>query len=246
MDTIDKIKHEIKMKDIKKTDLAKHLGVTPQRLNNWLLRKNIPFEYISQIAEFLGVSTDYLLNNKDNVKNKLEYLLNKKGKSQTDLANYLGVDLSTITAWKKRNSISKRYISKVAEYLNVSINFLLEDKNNEILEKIDLLLSKNNLTRSNLARDLNISPQRVNNWFSRKKIPFDFIPKIAKYFDINIDEFLNNKKTEKTEKTEKNIIYIKDLPPEIGAVVKYMLKLDENEKLEFMSCIFSRCKKEMK
>ena len=62
MNTIDKIKHEIKMKDIKKTDLAKHLGVTPQRLNNWLLRKNIPFEYISQIAEFLGVSTDYLLN----------------------------------------------------------------------------------------------------------------------------------------------------------------------------------------
>ena len=180
------------------------------------------------------------------IKEKLEFLLNKKGKSQTDLANYLGVDLSTITAWKKRNSISKRYISKVAEYLNVSINFLLEDKNNEILEKIDLLLSKNNLTRSNLARDLNISPQRVNNWFSRKKIPFDFIPKIAKYFDINIDEFLNNKKTEKTEKTEKNIIYIKDLPPEIGAVVKYMLKLDENEKLEFMSCIFSRCKKEMK
>ena len=65
MDTINKIKHEIKMKDIKKTDLAKHLGVTPQRLNNWLLRKNIPFEYISKIAEFLGVSTDYLLNNND-------------------------------------------------------------------------------------------------------------------------------------------------------------------------------------
>ena len=123
MDTIEKIKHEIKMKDIKKTDLAKHLGVTPQRLNNWLLRKNIPFEYISQIAEFLGVSTDYLLNDEN----------------------------------------------KIVAY------------NSPIIHN---------------------SPNS----------------------QISINEAINT------------------LPSEIGAVVKYMLKLDENERLEFMGCIFSRCK----
>ena len=188
---LEKINVLLAQKNLKKSDLARGIGMTPQRVNNWFSRKKLPFEYISQIAEFLGVSTDYLLNNKDNVKNKLEYLLNKKGKSQTDLANYLGVDLSTITAWKKRNSISKRYISKVAEFLGVSTDYLLNDNTQIIAHNSPIIHNSPNS-------------------------------------QISINEAINT------------------LPSEIGAVVKYMLKLNEDERLEFMSKVFSCGKKEQK
>lgn len=52
-----------------------------------------------------------------NIGEKLEFLLKKQNKTQAQLAKYLGVDVSTISAWKKRNSISKKYIPKVAEYI---------------------------------------------------------------------------------------------------------------------------------
>ena len=66
MNVTDKIKELIKLKDVKKKDLAEFLGVTPQRLNNWFLRKNIPTEFLPKVAEYLGVSTDYLLGNDSN------------------------------------------------------------------------------------------------------------------------------------------------------------------------------------
>ena len=59
-----------------------------------------------------------------------------------------------------------------------------------------------------------------------------------------IDKIKHEIKMKDIKKTEKNIIYIKDLPPEIGAVVKYMLKLNEDERLEFMSKVFSCGKKD--
>ena len=36
---------------------------------------------------------------------------------------------------------------------------------------------------------------------------------------------------------------INSLPPEVGAVVKYMMELNEKERLEFMTCAISNCKK---
>ena len=68
-----------------------------------------------------------------NIGEKLEFLLKKQNKTQAQLAKYLGVDVSTISAWKKRNSISKKYIPKVAEYLGVSTDYLLGNDSNTII-----------------------------------------------------------------------------------------------------------------
>jgi len=63
MNLTDKIKYEIKNRDIRKNKFAEYLGVTPQRLNNWFARGNLPVEFVPKIAEYLGVTTDYLMNN---------------------------------------------------------------------------------------------------------------------------------------------------------------------------------------
>lgn len=58
---------------------------------------------------------------------KIIMLLEQKDKSQKELTDYLGLEKSTFSAWKSGKSKSySKYISKIAEFLNVPINFLLE------------------------------------------------------------------------------------------------------------------------
>ena len=46
----------------KNKDLADHLGVTPQRVTDWKSGRILSYsKYMDKIAEFLGVSADYLL-----------------------------------------------------------------------------------------------------------------------------------------------------------------------------------------
>jgi len=64
---IENIKNLLQQKNKTKADLARFLEVTPQRLNNWFLRGNIPTDYVIQIAKFLNTSVEFLNNNNDNI-----------------------------------------------------------------------------------------------------------------------------------------------------------------------------------
>lgn len=58
-------------------------------------------------------------------------LLEKQGKGQKELATFLSVSPTTVNAWKKRNSdIPSSYISAIADFLNVSCEYILTGKKN--------------------------------------------------------------------------------------------------------------------
>ena len=53
-------------------------------------------------------------------------LESKPGKSQMELANILGVGSAQTTSWKKRKADPPaKYIAQIAEYLEVSVQYLL-------------------------------------------------------------------------------------------------------------------------
>lgn len=63
----------------------------------------------------------------DPVIERIEQELNKQGMSQLELCEYLGVARQTFTKWK--NGENKSYYHKIqgiAEYLNVSVSYLLD------------------------------------------------------------------------------------------------------------------------
>lgn len=65
---------------------------------------------------------------------KITQLLDSKKISQKDLTDYLGIDKSTFSQWKNGKSQSyNKYLSKIAEFLNVSTDYLLNnsEKNDE-------------------------------------------------------------------------------------------------------------------
>lgn len=63
----------------------------------------------------------------------------------------------------------------------------------KFLENLSDLLHVNNMSRSDLARAINISPSTVNSWFNRscENVSLKTLVDIAKYFNITLDELVN-------------------------------------------------------
>lgn len=62
----ERVKQELKMQNKKQVDLAKHLHVQKSTLSEWLNGNNEPpMKSIVDIAQYLSVSTDYLLGIED-------------------------------------------------------------------------------------------------------------------------------------------------------------------------------------
>ena len=62
MNTLDKIIQLLKEQNKKQIDLCEHIGVKKNAFTSWKAGANHSYKkHIDKIAEFLGVSTDYLL-----------------------------------------------------------------------------------------------------------------------------------------------------------------------------------------
>lgn len=81
-----------------------------------------------------------------------------------------------------------------------------------ILENLDILLKKKNLSRRKFAFEINVSPSTVHSWFQRgfDNISLDNLIKISDYFNITIDELVYGKyeKNIYEEKLKELISYI--------------------------------------
>jgi transcriptional regulator with XRE-family HTH domain len=66
--TMNNLNEILYQKRITKSDLARALNVSRQRVNNWTQNKNYPQKkYIKLISNFLGVSIEKLFYNEDSV-----------------------------------------------------------------------------------------------------------------------------------------------------------------------------------
>ena len=53
-------------------------------------------------------------------------ILKEKNKKQIELTNYLGLSKNVFTEWKaRRNDSYKKYLPEIAEFLEVSVDYLL-------------------------------------------------------------------------------------------------------------------------
>ena len=83
----------------------------------------------------------------DPVLNRVLDLLKEKGKTEKDMTDYLGISNSSFTGWKyKERKTFMQYVEPMSEYLEVSRNYLLygrdEDINDETLSVVEVGLLK--------------------------------------------------------------------------------------------------------
>ena len=133
---LDRIEKELKKNNKKQMDLCSYVGISNSTFSTWKKRGTSPAaEYIPNIAEFLGVSERYLLTGKSDVNSNLSLdltlvdrireLANRRNMSLPQLETTLGFGNGTISRWKK-SSPSADKLKAVADYFNVSVDFLLD------------------------------------------------------------------------------------------------------------------------
>lgn len=78
---------------------------------------------------------------------KITHLLNVQGKKQKELTDYIGVSKGTFTDWKSGKTVSyNRYLPKIAEFFDVSVDYLVgkdenpqKDSDDELMEYLEEL-----------------------------------------------------------------------------------------------------------
>ena len=88
---------------------------------------------------------------------KIILCLKQNHKTQKDLTAFLGIATSSMSDWKNgRNSSYLKYISQIAEYLNVSTDYLLgnEQKEKSLSEEDKLIADINNILSSKSKNEL--------------------------------------------------------------------------------------------
>ena len=76
MDVLNNILLVLKTKGIRQKDLSDHLGLSKNTMTGWKNGNNTSYKkYLPEIAEFLGVSTDYLLGKEALTGNNFTYAL---------------------------------------------------------------------------------------------------------------------------------------------------------------------------
>lgn len=85
------------------------------------------------------------------INERIFYLLNKQGKTAKELGSHIGVNPSSISAWKNEGSYpSSKYIIGISEFFNVSIEFLFtgsEPTANLTIDEAELIGTYNQLDR---------------------------------------------------------------------------------------------------
>ncbi len=61
------------------------------------------------------------------------------------------------------------------------------------LKNLDILLFSRKMTRSDLARAIDISPSTINSWYNRscEGVTLKNLIKISNYFNISLDDLVN-------------------------------------------------------
>lgn len=80
------------------------------------------------------------------------------------------------------------------------------------LQNLDNLLSRNKMSRSDLAKAIGLSPSTINAWFNRScdNVSLKSLIKISEYFGVSIDELVNGEPIE-NQFTEREIRALKRL-----------------------------------
>ena len=144
MDILNKILRLMFEKGIPQKQLADYLGLKNYQISEWKSGKTKSYmKYIGEIASFLGVSVDFLLNDDVSFETESETLDSKEAEEPITLLNRIkemcvtrrisiatmlsdcGIAKNTVTNLNQGKDMMLSNAVKIADFLNVSIDYLV-------------------------------------------------------------------------------------------------------------------------
>ena len=133
-------------KGISQKQLAEFIGASTGNVSDWKSGKSAPtIEKLPLIADYLDVSLDYLLGRAEMSKPagdmfwiNFNSLCEQNGKTPNSVCKDLGFSNATATHWKNGTPPGSKSLAKIAEYFNVSTDYLLGKAENarSVIDKL--------------------------------------------------------------------------------------------------------------
>lgn len=121
-------------KNVTQEEVAKIMGVTRPAYVRWETASNKPKNKIPELAQYFGVTTDYLLYGNNSVEmttdNKriglrLKSLRKERNLRGEDVAKVIGVKPTTYVRWETGTNSPNRKLVALAKFFNVSTDYLM-------------------------------------------------------------------------------------------------------------------------
>lgn len=210
-------------------DLAEALNISRSTLAGYEAENKKPsFDVTLRIAKHFGVTTDYLLGvdgGEKNMKNRLKELREENGMKQSELGKLLNVQDAAISKYESGDiPLTGEKIIQLAEYFGVTTDYLLglegrdsmeiKEKSNEIVHRtgqnIKNLRERKGLTQQELAVRVDVAQATVANWESGRREPdINILIRIAKLFNVTLDELVMKELTPPIPMYARNLEYLR-------------------------------------
>ncbi|WKG34822.1 helix-turn-helix domain-containing protein [Lactococcus lactis] len=131
---------------------------------------------------------------------QLKTLRKKNSLTQKELAEKVGVKQNSYANWENGNREPNiEMLVRIADYFDVSLDYLLGGKMKNITEEFSLCLKKLRmkikLSQKQIAEELKISQQQYSKWEGGIITPnAETLVRLADYFDVSVDYLLGRKR----------------------------------------------------
>lgn len=208
-------------------ELAEALNISRSTLAGYEAENKKPsFDVTLRIAKHFGVTTDYLLGvdgGEKDMKNRVKELREENGMKQSELGKLLNVQDAAISKYESGDiPLTGEKIIQLAEYFGVSTDYLLgledimetNEKSNEIVHRtgqnIKNLRERKGLTQQELAVRVDVAQATVANWESGRREPdINILIRIAKLFNVTLDELVMKELTPPIPMYARNLAYLR-------------------------------------
>ena len=131
---------------------------------------------------------------------QLKTLRKKNSLTQKELAEKVGVKQNSYANWENGNREPNiEMLVRIADYFDVSLDYLLGGKMKNITEEFSLCLKKlrmkRKLSQKQIAEELKISQQQYSKWEGGIITPnAETLVRLADYLDVSVDYLLGRKR----------------------------------------------------
>ena len=134
--------------------------------------------------------------------NRINDLISEEDLQKSDLPNKIGIDYSLFSKAVNYGIVPKPMVlMRIADYFNVSVEYLLAKTNDEhfykaekpsnFQERIESLRKSKDISYYELTKKLHIGKSYFSKWKIHGYLPsFELLVLIADYFDVSIDYLL--------------------------------------------------------
>lgn len=198
----EKILEQRKRKGITQQELADALNISRSTLAGYEAENKKPsYKVLVRMAEYFGVTVDYLLRSTDTQDfgicdsgNTIKELRTEAGMTQEELGMLLNVQNAAVSKYESgKVPLTGDTLLKLSKIFNVSTDYLLgaEEGNTMIGGKIAELRKACDMSQKELANKLSISPSTVGMYEQGRREPdLETVKKIASLFGVTTDYLL--------------------------------------------------------